>query len=87
MRRARLDANARVRVVSREQLRFTPAVADVVGTEWLRSGSALVRFGKRLALVQDDALWLGWLDANGELKAEALAAGSSNELIFDDKRR
>ncbi|HKO48622.1 MAG TPA: hypothetical protein VJV79_12910 [Polyangiaceae bacterium] len=87
MRRARLDVEARVRVVSREQLRFSAPLAGVAGTEWLRSGSALVRFGKRLALVQDDALVLGWLDANGELKAESLAADSSNELLFDDKRR
>jgi len=87
MRRARLDADARVRVVSREQLRFSAALAAVVGTKWLRSGSALVRFGKRLALVQDDALWLGWLDANGVLNAESLAADSSKELLFDDKLR
>jgi hypothetical protein len=87
MRRARLVADARVRVVSREQLRFSAALAGVVGMGWLRSGSALVRFGERLALVQDDALWLGWLGANGVLQAESLAVGSSSELLFDDKLR
>lgn len=87
MRRARLAANARVRVVSREPLRFSAALGDVIGTGWLRSGSSLVRFGKRLALVQDDALWLGWLDESGVLQAESLAAHGSSERLFADKHR
>jgi hypothetical protein len=58
-----------------------------VGTGWVRSGSALVRFGKRLALIQDDALWLAWLDGDGELKAESLTTDASGERLFYDKRK
>jgi len=74
-------------VVERTALRFSASVAQAVGTGWVRSGSALVRFGKRLAMVQDDALWLAWLDAGGELQAQALATEASGERLIHDKRR
>jgi hypothetical protein len=86
-RRARLDPDAQVRVVDRTALRFSATVAKTVGTGWVRAGSSLVRFGKRLALIQDDALWLAWLDVDGELQAESLTTDASGERLFDDKRK
>jgi hypothetical protein len=73
--------------VERTPLRFSASVANAVGTGWVRSGSALVRLGKRLALIQDDALWLAWLDAGGELHAQSLAVDASEERLFHDKRK
>jgi hypothetical protein len=86
-RTARLDRGAQVRVVERAALRFSATVANAVGTGWVRAGSALVRLGRRLALVQDDALWLAWLDVDGELRAESLATDPSEERLFHDKRK
>jgi hypothetical protein len=72
-------------VVARRALRYDAALARLVGAPWVRAGSGLVRFGKRLLVIQDDALWLAWLDETGALRASALA--SDGPLLFDDKRR
>jgi hypothetical protein len=85
MKRAVRHAGARVQVVERRQLRYGRELAERVGTGWVRSGSALVRFGSRLLMVQDDALWLAWLDEAGRLEVEPL--GSSAERLFSDKRK
>lgn len=83
--RGRRDSRARVRVVERRALRYEPELAALVGARWVRSGSGLLRFGRRLLLIQDDALWLPWLDEQGGLHAAPLPA--SGERLFDDKRR
>jgi hypothetical protein len=83
---ARLDPSLRVRVVARQALRYGTELSERVGAAWVRAGSALARFGKRLMMVQDDALWLGWWDEAGALRAEALPADAAGRRLFDDKR-
>ena len=85
LRRAERDPLARARVVARQTLRYDAAFAQLVGAPWVRAGSGLVRLGKRLLVIQDDALWLSWLDESGQLRASPLA--SDGPLLFDDKRR
>ena len=75
-----------MRVVERRALRYGAELARQVGAPWVRSGSGLVRFGKRLLMVQDDALWLPWLDEAGTLHASALPADAAGQRLFDDKR-
>ena len=87
MRRAQLDPNASVRVVGRRALRFEPDVAQRVGTGWVRSGSALARFGERVMFIQDDARWLTWLDAAGKLDALPLPPDGCGERLSHHKRR
>jgi hypothetical protein len=87
MRLARLDATATARVVARKALRYDAALALQVGVGWVRAGSALARFGKRLMMVQDDALWLAWWDEQGMLRAEPLPPDEHGERVFSDKRR
>lgn len=87
MRRAQLGPNASVRVVGRRALRFEPEVAERVGTAWVRSGSALARFGELVMLIQDDARWLAWLDAQGRLDALPLPSDAWGERLSHDKRR
>jgi len=87
MRLARLDPTAAARVVARKALRYEAAIAEQVGVGWVRAGSALARFGKRLMMVQDDALWLAWWDEQGTLRAEPLPADERGERVFSDKRR
>src|SRR5688572_3771266 len=87
MRLARLDGAATARVVARQALRYDAAQAARVGRGRVRAGSALARFGKRLMMVQDDALWLAWWDGRGTLCAEPLPADERGERVFDDKRR
>jgi hypothetical protein len=87
MRLARLDTAATARVVARKALRYDAALAVQVGAGWVRAGSALARFGKRLMMVQDDALWLAWWDEQGTLRAEPLPADERGERLFSDKRR
>lgn len=87
MRRANLDSQARARVVERRALRYGRELAARVGADWVRSGSGLVRFGRRLLMIQDDALWLPWVDDEGNLHADPLPADSSGQRLFDDKRR
>lgn len=83
---ARLDPGLSVRVVARRALRYDLELAARVGAPWVRAGSALARFGKRLMMVQDDALWLGWWNEAGALQAEALPPDSAGRRLFDDKR-
>jgi hypothetical protein len=86
---ARLDPALSVRVVGRQALRYDAHVSGQVGAAWVRAGSALARFGKRLMMVQDDALWLAWWDELGVLRAEPLPADGTGpgQRLFDDKRR
>jgi hypothetical protein len=87
VRRARLQERARVRVIDRRPLHYTSELALLVGAPWVRSGSGLLRFGRRLLLIQDDALWLPWLDEAGQLHATPLPADASGLRLFDDKRK
>jgi hypothetical protein len=87
MIRARLEANRSVRVVQRLALRYDADTAAQVGAGWIRAGSALARFGKRLIMVQDDALWLGWWAESGKLCAQALPTVANEPRVFDDKLR
>lgn len=87
MRTASVDPTLRARVVARRALRYDAAQAARVGAEWVRAGSALARFGKRLVAVQDDALWLAWWTDAGQLEVEALPADDSEPRLFDDKRK
>jgi hypothetical protein len=82
----RLDPSMQARVVARRALRYDVDLSRQVGWEWVRAGSALARFGKRLAIVQDDALWLAWWNECGELVAEPLPVSGPPERLFDDKR-
>ena len=66
-RRAERDSGASARVVARRALRYDADLAALVGAPWVRAGSGLARLGKRLLVVQDDALWISWLDAVGTL--------------------
>ena len=84
---ARLEANRSVRVVQRLALRYEADTAAQVGAGWVRAGSALSRFGKRLVMVQDDALWLGWWAESGKLYAQALPTAEGGPRLFDDKLR
>jgi hypothetical protein len=84
---ARLDQGMSVRVVARQALRYDAQLSREVGAPWVRAGSALARFGKRLMMVQDDALWLAWWDDAGGLCAQPLPADSAGQRLFDDKRR
>lgn len=86
MRTARRDPSSRARVVARQALRYDAEVARETGAGWVRAGSALARFGKRLMMVQDDALWLAWWDEQGRLRAEPLPTDGSDVRLFDDKR-
>lgn len=45
----------------------------------------MAQLGKRLLVIQDDALWISWLDDAGTLRASPLTA--QGPLLFDDKRR
>jgi hypothetical protein len=87
VRRAKLQTQARVRVIDRRPLRYAPDLASLVGAHWVRSGSGLLRFGRRLLLIQDDALWLPSLDETGQLHAVPLPADASGLRLFDDKRK
>jgi hypothetical protein len=87
MKTARLDPALTARIVARQRLTYEPVLAQQVGAPWVRAGSALARFGKRLIMVQDDALWLAWWDPQGRLHAEALPADETALLLFNDKRR
>ena len=73
--------------MARTALRYDAALAVQVGAGWVRAGSALARFGKRLMIVQDDALWLAWWDERGTLGAAPLPADDRGERVFSDKRR
>ena len=84
---ARQEANRSVRVVQRLALRYDADTSAQVGTGWIRAGSALARFGKRLIMVQDDALWLGWWAESGKLYAQALPTTEGGARLVDDKRR
>jgi hypothetical protein len=84
---ASLDTTASARVVARSALRYDAALALQVGVGWVRAGSALARFGKRLMMVQDDALWLAWWDEQGTLRAEPLPPDERGQRVFSDKRR
>jgi hypothetical protein len=83
---ARLDPDLSVRVVARSALRYDAELTAQVGAPWVRAGSALARFGKRLMMVQDDALWLAWWSEQGALRAEALPPDGAGRRLFDDKR-
>ena len=87
MIRARLEADRSVRVVQRLTLRYDADTSRQIGAGWVRAGSALARFGKRLIVVQDDALWLGWWDESGKLCAQALPTEAGGPRLFDDKLR
>ena len=87
MRSARQDPNLSARVVCRRALRYDTKWTQEVGAAWVRAGSALARFGKRLMMVQDDALWLAWWDERGMLSAGRLPADDRGQRLFDDKRR
>lgn len=84
---ARHDSALRIRVVQREALRYDAETSSQVGASWVRAGSALARFGKRLIAVQDDALWLGCWEEPGKLYAQALPALGAGPRLFDDKLR
>jgi hypothetical protein len=84
---ARLDPTSSCRVVARRALRYDVQLASEVGAPWVRAGSSLARFGKRLMMVQDDALWLAWWDEAGGLRADALPSDRTGQRLFDDKRR
>lgn len=84
---ARLEANRSVRVVQRLALRYDADTTAQVGAGWIRAGSALARFGKRLVMVQDDALWLGWWAESGKLYAQALPTVAGGPRLFDPSRR
>jgi hypothetical protein len=86
MKTARLDPKLTARVVGRRALRYDAAWSERVGASWVRAGSALARFGKRLLVVQDDALWLAWWDDDGALCGQAMPADASGRRLFDDKR-
>jgi hypothetical protein len=84
---ARLEPDRSVQVVQRLALRYDADTAAQVGAGWIRAGSALARFGKRLVMVQDDALWLGWWAESGKLYAQALPTVAGGPRLFDDKLR
>lgn len=84
---ARLDPASSCHVVARRALRYDVQLTNEVGAAWVRAGSSLARFGKRLMMVQDDALWLAWWDEAGRLRAGALPADQAGQRLFDDKRR
>lgn len=73
--------------MARQALRYDAELSREVGAGWVRAGSALARFGKRLLMVQDDALWLAWWDDQRRLRADPLPADDPGERLFDDKRR
>ncbi len=87
MRTARHDPSLSVRVVARQALRYDAELSREVGAGWVRAGSALARFGKRLLMVQDDALWLAWWDDQRRLRAEPLPDDGTGQRLFDDKQR
>jgi hypothetical protein len=87
MRTARHDPSSSARVVARQALRYDAELSRQVGSSWVRAGSSLARFGKRLLMVQDDALWLAWWDDEGRLRADPLPADDTGQRLFDDKRR
>jgi hypothetical protein len=87
MKTARHDPSLSARVVARRALRYDAELSRQVGSAWVRAGSALARFGKRLLMVQDDASWLAWWDDEGRLRADPLPADDSGQRLFDDKRR
>jgi hypothetical protein len=73
--------------VHRLPLRYDADTSSRVGAGWVRAGSALARFAKRLIVVQDDALWLGWWQESGKLCAHALPTVAGGPRLFDDKLR
>jgi hypothetical protein len=85
MKTARFDPALSARIVARQPLTYDADSAQQVGARWVRAGSSLARFGKRLMMVQDDALWLAWWDDQGKLRAGALPADASGRRLFDDK--
>src|SRR4051812_45581281 len=84
---ARHDSALRLRVGQREALRYDAETSGQVGASWVRAGSALARFGKRMIAVQDDALWLGWWEEPGKLYAQALPPFGAGPRLFNDKLR
>jgi hypothetical protein len=72
--------------VARQALRYDAELSREVGAGWVRAGSALASFGKRLLMVQDDALWLAWWDDERRLRADPLPDDGTGQRLFDDKR-
>jgi len=53
----------------------------------VRAGSGLVRLGERIAIIQDDALFIALLDpATGEVSPVTLPAGEGGRRLFDEAR-
>lgn len=77
----------KARVVERRPLSYSASVSRRVGWGWVRAGSALARFGNRLVIVQDDALWLASWDERGDLLAQALPTSGAPARLFEDKHQ
>ncbi|HET6231001.1 MAG TPA: hypothetical protein VFE05_13090 [Longimicrobiaceae bacterium] len=82
------DASLAARVVRRTPLLYaTGADAALDRPAHVRAGSSIVRVGRRLAVVQDDANFLALVDADAvSVRAVTLPAGADGKRQFDDVR-
>jgi hypothetical protein len=88
MRVARLDPKFSARIVARQALRYHEgADAAEDRPSHVRSASGAAWLGDRLALVQDDALFLALVEPeSGVSESVALPAGPGGKRLFDDTR-
>src|SRR6188768_3824945 len=83
MRDDRLSA----RIAERRPLLYAAgASADQDRPAHVRAASGLVWLGGELALVQDDAAFLAFIDAAGRVRGLALPRGPGGHRQFDDER-
>ncbi|MBM4201492.1 MAG: hypothetical protein FJ189_09425, partial [Gammaproteobacteria bacterium] len=75
-------------VVRRTPLRYAEGSdASLDRPAHVRAGSGLVRFGGQIAIIQDDALFVGLLEpASGDIAHVTLPAGEGGLRLFDEHR-
>jgi hypothetical protein len=84
---ARRDPALSARVVERRELRYASADPAEDRPAFVRSGSALARFGRRLAVIQDDAHFVALVDPRSlQVEPRAFARGEGGARLFDDSR-
>ncbi len=85
LRTAHLDEAIDVRVRSRRALRYSAgADAEADRPAHVRAGSAVARFGARLAVIQDDASFVAFVEDSGAVTALPLPRGPGGRRLFGD---
>ena len=87
LRRAVLDGRIDVRVLARHPLVYDAGPdSSEDRPAHVRSASGAVFFGGRLAIIQDDALFVALVDGEGRVSSVSLPPGHGGRRLFDDAR-